>query len=212
MVHPMERAVSDGLIIWLMVASAMAVLAWRWRHPAVPPRDREVDPAALRGAVLWCAEKTFKTTRPISISARVDRVYRLPTGMLVLVEFKTRGMRAPTASDVIQLSAQRVALSGATGWPVSDVGFVLIEAPGSHRPRTAHRLQLLSTDAVVDLVLRRRQLLAGEVAAQWAGDGRACRNCAFRAGCGGADRAAIRAGHETRGSARAVNLVDSAPR
>ena len=85
---------SDGLIIWLMVASVMAVLVCRgrWRPRAAPLCDGEVNPPALRNAALWCAEKTFRTTHPIALSARVDRVYRLPTSVLVLVEFKTRGV------------------------------------------------------------------------------------------------------------------------
>ena len=72
--------------------------------------ERRSRPAALRDAELVYVEKTFRTTSPVPIAAKLDRAYRLPSGQLVLVELKTRWNGGPNLSDVIQLSAQRVAL------------------------------------------------------------------------------------------------------
>ena len=74
--------------------------------------ERRSRPAALRDAELVHIEKTFRATSPVPIAGKLDRAYRLPSGQLVLVELKTRWNGAPNFSDVIQLSAQRVALSG----------------------------------------------------------------------------------------------------
>lgn len=50
--------------------------------------------------------------------ARVDRGYRGRNGLITLVELKTR-RRDRYLSEVIALSAQRVALAGETGEPVA---------------------------------------------------------------------------------------------
>ena len=95
--------------------------------------ERRLRPAALRDAELVHVEETFRTTNPVPIAAKLDRAYRLPSGKLVLVELKTRWNGGPNFSDVIQLSAQRVALSAATGQTVASEAFVLIARPGARR-------------------------------------------------------------------------------
>jgi len=117
--------------------------------------ERRSRPAALRDAELVYIEKTFRTTSPVLIAAKLDRAYRLPSGQLVLVELKTRWNGGPNLSDVIQLSAQRVALSAATGQTVAAEAFVLITRPG---------LQMGSIDAALDVahafqVVRRNPIL-----------------------------------------------------
>jgi CRISPR/Cas system-associated exonuclease Cas4 (RecB family) len=150
--------------------------------------ERLSRPAALRDAELIHIEKTFRTTSPVPIAAKLDRAYRLPSGLLVLVELKTRWNGGPTFSDVVQLSAQRVALSAATGQTVAAEAFVLIARPGVRRSPVAHRVDLLSVDQVVALVRRGEAILADRISPRYAAQVGHCQSCAFRSQCDGAGR------------------------
>jgi len=150
--------------------------------------ERRSRPAALRDAELIHIEKTFRTTSPVPIAAKLDRAYRLPSGQLVLVELKTRWNSGPNFSDVIQLSAQRVALSAATGQTVAAEAFVLIERPGVRRLPAPHRVDLLSADQVVALVRRREAILADRISPRYTAEVGHCRSCAFREKCDGDGR------------------------
>jgi len=102
-----------------------------------------VLPAELRGARLVYAERLFRSTGAVSISARVDRVYRNAAGILVLVELKTRQANRRHDSDVIELSAQRVALMGQTGELVAKHAYVLTQMPAGNWSGV-HRVELMS--------------------------------------------------------------------
>ena len=78
-------AVALGLLLHLRKRQAMGV-------------ERRSRPAALRDAELIHIEKTFRTTSPVPIAAKLDRAYRLPSGQLVLVELKTRWNGGPKLS------------------------------------------------------------------------------------------------------------------
>lgn len=52
-------------------------------------------------------DQLFRIARPVGLVAKLDHVYRMPSGLLVLVEFKTRWSNHPVLSDMIQLPAQR---------------------------------------------------------------------------------------------------------
>jgi hypothetical protein len=150
--------------------------------------ERRSRPAALRDAELVHVEKTFRTTSPVPIAAKLDRAYRLPSGQLVLLELKTRWNGGPNLSDVIQLSAQRVALSAATGQTVANEAFVLIERPGVGRSPVAHRVDLLSVGQVAALVRRREGILADRISPRYTEEEGHCRGCAFSSQCDGAGR------------------------
>jgi CRISPR/Cas system-associated exonuclease Cas4 (RecB family) len=150
--------------------------------------ERRSRPAALQDAELIHIEKTFRMTSPVAITAKLDRAYRLPSGLLVLLELKTRWTGKPSFSDVIQLSAQRVALSAATGQTVSPEAYVLIAWPGVRRAPTAHRVDLLSADQVVALVRRRDVILADRTTPRYAEEASHCQRCAFRGQCEGAGK------------------------
>jgi CRISPR/Cas system-associated exonuclease Cas4 (RecB family) len=168
-------AVALGLLLHLRKRQARGV-------------ERRSRPVALRDAELVHIEKTFRTTSPVPVAAKLDRAYRLPSGQLVLVELKTRWNGGPKFSDVIQLSAQRVALSAATGQTVASEAFVLIARPGVRRSPVAHRVDLLSADQVVALVRRREALLADRISPRYAAEAGHCQGCAFRNQCDGAGR------------------------
>jgi len=183
----MSELLVDIAVVAIGCVTALGLLLHLRRRQArcVERRSR---PAVLRDAELIHIEKTFRMTRPVAITAKLDRAYRLPSGSLVLVELKTRWTGKPSFSDVIQLSAQRVALSAATGQTVSAEAFVLIARPGVAGVPTAHRVDLLSTDQVVALVWRREAILAGRISPRYAADASHCQRCAFRSQCEGADK------------------------
>jgi hypothetical protein len=180
---------------WVLLLAVALAVAWhlfrRHRARVAEWRDR---PAALRDAELICVEAQFRSKCRWPIVARVDRAYRLPTGVVGLVELKTRSAPAVRTSDVIQLSAQRVALEDEMQVQVSDQAFVVF--PGRHSaPPTARAVRLMSREQVEAIGARRRRLIDGLDRPRWPDSERVCNGCGQRATCGAA-------GERLAGSAR----------
>lgn len=183
-----EAATMRFELMWpwvLLLAVALAVtwnLVRRQRARVAERRDR---PAGLRDAELICVESQFRSKSRWPIVARVDRAYRLPSGLVVLVELKTRSTAAARASDVIQLSAQRVAVEDGLRVRVSDEAFVLF--PGRHSaPPAARVVRLMSREQIEALAARRRRLIDGLDRPQWPDSEHVCHGCGQRAACGAA--------------------------
>jgi CRISPR-associated exonuclease Cas4 len=83
--------------------------------------------------------------------------------------------------DVIQLSAQRLALERRTRQVVANHGYVVAQTPDG--AREAHRVRLVSGEAVVTLVRRRDAILAGRINPRPAASVRLCSACAYRSIC-----------------------------
>ena len=115
-------------------------------------------PRELRASRLAYAEQLFRSSGPVSVSARVDRAYRDQAGVVTLVELKTRKADRVYLLDVIELSAQRYALQSQTGERVSEHGYVVVQQVGSRR-RKVHRVQLLADERLASMVVRRERLL-----------------------------------------------------
>lgn len=159
---------------------ALALVFWWWRCKSDQRRARL--PPELRSACLVYAERLFQSTEPVSISARVDRVYRNAAGVLVLVELKTRETNRTYQSDVIELSAQRVALMAHTGDVVADYAYIVTERPDGLRTG-CHQLRLMSHVDVISLAIRRGNLFAGKVEPRSTCSPGLCRKCAFVRPC-----------------------------
>lgn len=167
----------------LLAVALLVLFAWalyRWRRHC----DRGWMPAELRGATLAYAEQLFRAPGPRKVTAKVDRVYRGRDGRLVLVELKTRRSDRTYLSDVIELSAQRVAITGQTGEDVSAHAYVVVQRP--HGRRTTHKVELLGSVEVDALVRRREAILAGMARPRFARAPALCESCAFRNKCEGA--------------------------
>ncbi|MBY0468809.1 MAG: hypothetical protein K2Q07_07515 [Burkholderiaceae bacterium] len=169
--------------LWLLAAGCAAcvtavsvVRAVRERAAAA----REWMPGELKNHRLAYSERTFRSGGDKQVVARVDRAYRGRNGLVTLVELKTRRTDRAYLSDVIELSAQRIALAGETGEPVDHVGWVVVE---SGVLRTAHRVTLMSAQAVWDLASRREALLAGAELASYPRTSAVCTSCAYRGRC-----------------------------
>ena len=170
-------------VLLLAVASAVAWHVIRCHHARV--EERRDRPAGLRDAELFCVESQFRSKSRWPIVARVDRAYRLPTGLLVLVELKTRSAPAVRTSDVIQLSAQRVAVEDELRVQVADEAFVVF--PGRHSaPPTSRAVRLMSREQVEAVAARRRRLIDGLDRPQWPDSEHICHGCGQRAACGAA--------------------------
>lgn len=138
-------------------------------------------PAELRKAELKFAEQTFRIRWPISLTARADRGY-VVDGKIRLAEFKTRASDRVYASDVIELSAQRMAIEVGTGDKVSKTGYVFIQDL-SGKKRSVQRVQLMGKHELMAVVRQREGILAGTVEPRHAESAGLCRQCEFRKEC-----------------------------
>lgn len=118
------------------------------------------------------------------IASLASPSYRDRRGYLTLVELKTRGLDKVYPSDVIELSAQRVAITAATGEAVHEEAYVLVQGPKGQR-RRAHRVKLLTEAQVVALAERREALLSGTTQARRTCINGICDPCAFVSPCRG---------------------------
>ena len=172
-------------MIELSIGIADALLALWFVLRALRRRrvdDRDWLPAELRAARLIYAERLFRSSGPVRVSAKVDRAYRDRAGVVVLVELKTRRADKVHLSDVIELSAQRHALMAHTGEIVAMHGYVLDQLVGQRR-RKIHRVALFDDEQVAALVARREAVLTGEAEPSSASSPRLCRKCAFVDSC-----------------------------
>lgn len=171
---------------WVLLLAVALAVAWHlFRRHRARVAERRDRPAGLRDAELICVESQFRSKSRWPIAARVDRAYRLPGGLVVLVELKTRSTAAARASDVIQLSAQRVAVEDGLRVRVSDEAFVLF--PGRYSaPPAARVVRLMSREQIEALAARRRRLIDGLDRPQWPDSEHVCHGCGQRAACGAA--------------------------
>ena len=167
-----------ALVLW----AGMRILRRRRRRRR---RRRAVDrwwrPRDLRDAPVVFSEMTFRTRRPFPLVARVDRGMRVG-GEIVLVELKNRARHVVYRSDVIELSAQKLAIEGEGAWPVSSLAYVVTEQRGT-RSRKAHPVALRDREALSRLARRRSAILNGDLNPKSAEQVALCRGCALRQAC-----------------------------
>jgi hypothetical protein len=169
------------LLLCLVVGFGVALFAFWLRRLQHRMSERAWRPRVLKNARLIYAEKLFRTWRPFPLIAKVDRAYLLGE-TIVLVELKTR--KAPTVyrSDIIELSAQRVAIEGSTHRQVSKVGYIIVQNPDT-RIHTTHEVTMLSTAQVISLGHRYEGLNAGRVAPTKTDRRGLCAKCPFVGDC-----------------------------
>lgn len=163
-----------GIVLLILVRAI-----WRMR---VVIEEHAWRPQELQDTDVVYAERVFRASRPISIIAKLDRGYRYRNGLITLVELKTRRVDRVYLSDVIELSAQRVALQAQTREPVAPHGYVLVQQ-AERRQKKAHRVQLLTHAQVAELVARREAILVGETEARYTEWPALCAHCSFRQQC-----------------------------
>jgi CRISPR-associated exonuclease Cas4 len=181
----LAQAMTIDLLAIVTALSAFALIIVWWTRRRRRQRDADTWlPRDLKTAKLAYAERLFRSNGPVRISARVDRAYRDGAGRVTLVELKTRGRDAVYPSDVIELSAQRVALMAATGETVRAHAYVLVQGPNGQGGRS-HRVDLLTEAQIRALAERRQALLSGELQARRTRIQGLCDCCAFVKPCRG---------------------------
>lgn len=172
---------------WLAVAAVAACIAafavHRLHVSAATRAERASRPDELAGAELLYMEKQFRIRGPVPLVARVDRAYKATDGMIVLVELKTRWKDRPYLTDLIQLSAQRMAIEGQTGLRVAEHAFVTVQRPTRNATHRSHKVRLLPPSVIVALYRRREGVIAGRISPRYAQSVGACEGCAFRERC-----------------------------
>jgi len=155
----------------------------RWSVPAVRsgPYDALRSSSELAESELVFAERSFSIRRPFQLAVRVDRVYDNGKN-LVLVELKTRRTPRVYSSDVIELSAQCVALRQNSTRDVAGHAYVLLVHP-LLKTQTLYRVELIPEHLIVLMARRRRLLLAGAVKPARAIDPANCIRCEYRNEC-----------------------------
>lgn len=170
--------------VWFILAAGATALAVAWAVAGIVHRRHvRVDdwmPDALKDHTFAYSERTFRSGGDQPLVARVDRAYRAPTELITLVELKTRSGDRVYPSDVIELSAQRVALEGETGERVARIGWVVVETTAGRR---AHQVSLMSSNTVRALGARRDAILAGAEPPEYPATNRLCATCGFRSRC-----------------------------
>jgi CRISPR-associated exonuclease Cas4 len=170
--------------LWTSVVACAACVGAVWAAVRLV-RRRAVEAnewisGKFKDHTLAYSERMFRSGGARQVVARVDRAYRARDGLITLVELKTRATDRSHLSDVIELSAQRVALAGETEEPVARIGWVVVESSAG---RSAHRVTLMSPQAVRNLASRRDALLAGTASPEFPAQRGMCASCAYRLRC-----------------------------
>lgn len=173
----------DWLAVVVVAACIAAFGLRRMRFVRATRVELGSRPGELAGASLLYVEKEFRIRGPIPLVARVDRAYRAADGEIVLVELKTRWRDRPYLTDVIQLSAEKMAIEGQTGLQVAEQAFVSVQRSARYASHRSHKVQLMPPSEIVALHRRREDVIAGRVAPRHARSAHACKGCAFRARC-----------------------------
>jgi CRISPR/Cas system-associated exonuclease Cas4 (RecB family) len=165
---PVAAAALIGLLCLLRLVRA------DWKEAAILPLD-------LIDADLIYSERRFEIDEPVKLSVRLDRAYLLRSGLVALMELKTRRRSRVFASDVVQLSAQALALERATGHVVARQAYVVAQTLEGRR--VPHRVQLLPEEDIVELARRREAILAGQLRPRSAVSPGLCKSCAYGRVC-----------------------------
>lgn len=171
------------ILFFLALAVCLVMVGGLVKRRMGARQERARRPHVLRDAELVYMEQRFRIQRPLRLIARLDRAYRIADGSLVLVELKTRWSMQPHATDIIQLSAQKLAIENCHGQRVAPYAFVSIEKPDGRSRRVHRRVALLTAREVEALALRRDAVLAGRTTANYAANAAACGSCAYRRDC-----------------------------
>jgi CRISPR-associated exonuclease Cas4 len=170
-------------MIELMVAGGVLILLLIWvLHRSGAPRGSSLVTAGVATSRRLSTQSSYSGhVVLITLTAKVDRGYRDPAGIIILVELKNRQRDRVSPSDVIELSAQRVAVMAETGGQVALHAYVIVQGPSGRR--VVHRVGLLDVVEVGALIQRRESILIGRATPRCSRSVRLCRGCGFLRRC-----------------------------
>jgi CRISPR-associated exonuclease Cas4 len=167
----------------LLLGVIAAWVLWRsWKIAAAQREEQNWLPARLRGATLSFSEKKFFADGPYPLVARVDRAYVTPDGETVLVDFKRRIANRAFASDIVEISAQRVAMLGNGIQRISLLAYVVVVDPGTGGS-TPIPIELEDEDQIRERQHRFNAVRDGKIAPHSAASAAVCRRCGHRSYC-----------------------------
>lgn len=160
---------------------------WLWQRAkilAIRSMDAAWLPAELAGATLRYSERKFFTQSPFPLVARIDRGYMTSTHGIVLVDFKRRRLKRTYLSDIVEISAQRVAMIGAGVKKVAMHAYVVVIDPETNW-KTAIRIQLENEASIAKRHVRYRAIRNGAVKPNHTTQRRMCDFCGHSEYCEG---------------------------
>lgn len=171
---------STAIIVYRLVVAHRA--ASRAELDTYEHSERARMPREIAEGQLVISEKTFYFRGGRPFAAKTDQGFLTPEGWLVLVDSKTRYGVSP--SDIVQISAQALAVAQTGRWRVAPWAYVRL-APLGAKPYY-QRVNLLAEAQIMQLWERWRALHAGTARPVTRPHVRTCRSCALKARCGAA--------------------------
>lgn len=139
-------------------------------------------PLELKSASIAFAEKEFRANSPFPVGAIVDRAYRMPSGLLILMELKQRERVKAFRSDIVELSVQKLAMEASGGGCVASYAYVVVESPAT-RKKTAIKVDLMPVHEILMLRSRHLALRNGQLSPIKVDHPKICQNCGYLAEC-----------------------------
>lgn len=143
--------------------------------------ERALMPREIADGTLVISEQTFFRRGRRPFAAKTDQGFLTAAGVIVLVESKTRARL--TSSDLVQLSAQAIAVAAdkRVRHPVAPWGYIRL-APLGRRP-FYQRIDLIDPVRIDQLWDRWDALKHRRHAPVYRADPSRCRSCVLRARC-----------------------------
>jgi hypothetical protein len=149
-------------VLGVLALAAFAFVRQASNHSA-EAREASWMPEDLAGAKVLLSEPRPLRAHAgdVQLVAKPDRAYMKANGWVQLVELKDRSRHVVYDDDVIELSAQRVAVEGALSVNVESEGIVVTQMRGTGS-RRVHRVPLLLPSQVQALAHRYLEIVRGE--------------------------------------------------
>jgi hypothetical protein len=180
--------IAAKVLALIALLSALVVLiayAFEMRkRDAASARERAWVPGDLEDATLLLSEPKpiFAEVDGMRMVAKPDRAYRKPSGLVQLVELKTRAHHRVYDDDVIELSVQRAVLERAMEVPVESEGLVVTQLRGTDE-RRVHPVRLLSSHEATSLAQRYLAIIAGRINPRRTPHPGKCKKCEHASRC-----------------------------
>ena len=166
------------VIVFLLVLSLYGIDAKR-REKRRKFIIKERMPAVLHNAKLIHSEYYIRTEVPCKMHGTLDQLYRLISGIHVLVDSKTRDKHRVFQKDMVQISTYNVILRQ-LGFAMADYAYFRVVTPGGVE---YIKRDLLTETEVVDEYDRTRALLNGEATPDIAAHKAMCKSCPQQLNC-----------------------------
>ncbi len=137
-------------------------------------------PHELKDATLAFNEHTIYTNQPYRIVGRADRIYQLPNGSYVPLEYKTRPNNNKYPEDIAELSLQAWQLRRENK-QTEGYGFVVVKNMLTGK-RTSFRVDLKG-DAYCQTLIERHLAVKGSTVPAKKSIGPKCKACGHTARC-----------------------------